>query len=173
MATRTRRRGGSRRFQRKFVWDRTFGSIAGPDTGADLLAPFRSQPGATHLGATIMRIRGYIIPSDAFGTVAGAGIAGIRVDTWNEDPAEPSNQPVLQPNADWMAYLPWNLSAVATTDRFTGSATWNDQASLWTVDVKSNRKLEELNQTLWLFGDQNGGGDRSYFYHLSIGMKLA
>lgn len=169
MATRTRRRAGSSRFQRKFVWDRTFGTIAGPDTGADLLAPFRSQPGATHLGATIMRIRGYIIPSDALGTSAAAGILGIRVDTWNEATAEPANQPVLQPNADWMAYLPWNVG-VGTERMLT---TWNQQASLWTLDVKSNRKLEELNQTLWLFGDQNGGGDRSYFYHLSIGMKLA
>lgn len=167
------RRPARRTQPRKFVWDRTFGTISGPDTGADLLAPFRSQPGATHLGATIMRIRGYIIPSDAHGTPAGAGILGMRVDTWNVDPEAPENQPVLQPNADWMAYLPWNLSAVATTDRMTGSATWNGQASLWTVDVKANRKLEELNQTLWLFGDQNGGGTRSYFYHLSIGMKLA
>lgn len=156
--------------RRKFVWDRTNGIIAGPATGVDLLAPFRSQPGATHLGATVMRVRGYIIPSEALTSTAGAGIVGMRVDTWNEDPLEISNQPVLQPDADWMFWGPWNVGTRATPFMETS---WNHAASIWAVDVKSNRKLEELNETLWLFGDQNGGADRSYFYNLSIGMKLA
>lgn len=171
MARMARRRVGRANQRRKFVWDRTFGALEAPNTGEDLLAGFRSQPGGTHLGATVTRIRGYIIPSEAFSTVAAAGVAGIRVDTWNEDPAEPDNQPVNQPDADWMAWLPWNVGATATAKDM--QVSWNHNASLWTVDIKAQRKLEELNETLWLFGDQDGGATRSYFYNLSIGLKLA
>ena len=59
-------------------WDRTFGQFGAGDVGADLLAPFRGQPGATHLGATVMRIRGYIVPSEVFDVTGGAGVCGIR-----------------------------------------------------------------------------------------------
>lgn len=169
MAVRRRQsRGFRRQVNRKFIWDRTNGILAGPNTGVDLLAAFRSQPGATHLGATITRVRGYIIPSEALTTTAGAGIVGMRVDTWNEDVDAPENQPVLQPDADWMFWGPWNVGV--GEQRMVTS--WNDSASIWTFDVKSQRKLEELNETLWLFGDQTGGGDRSYFYNVSIGLKL-
>lgn len=170
MARTFRTRGARRAPRRKFIWDRTVGVTAAGDTGADLLAPFRSQPGATHLGATIMRVRGYIVPSEAVAGAAAAGTIGIRLDTWNEDPAETANQPVLMPDADWMAYLPWNITGPTTANP---PITWNQEASLWTVDVKSSRKLEELNETLWLFWDQNGGGTRTITYNLSIGMKLA
>lgn len=166
---RARARGGRRTQRRKFVWDRVAGSIPGPATGADLLANFRDQPGATHLGATIMRVRGYVIPSETLGTTGGAGIVGMRVDTWNEPVSEPTNQPIQQPDADWMAWLPWNIGAGEGARMQTS---WNENASLWTVDVKSNRKLEELNETLWLFGDQPAEGNRTYFYNLSIGLKL-
>ena len=158
--------------QRKFVWDRTFGQFGAGDVGVDLLAPFRGQPGATHLGATVMRIRGYIVPSEVFDVTGGAGVCGIRVDTWNTDVTDLNNQPFLQPDYDWMAWLPWNVGATGPTVPRT-NITWNQYASEWAVDVKSNRKLEELNETLWLFGDQTGAGERTYFYHLSIGMKLA
>lgn len=169
MVRRRASRGFTRQVRRKFVWDRTFGTIAPPNTGVDLLAGFRAQPGGTHLGATITRIRGYIIPSEALSTTAGAGVLGMRIDSWNEDPAEPDNQPVNQPDEDWLAWLPWNVG----TGTLRMATSWNENASLWTVDVKSQRKLEELNQTLWLFGDQTGGADRTYFYNLSIGLKLA
>ena len=79
--------------QRKFVWDRTLGSSGAGDVGVDLLAPFRGQPGATHLGATVMRIRGYIVPSEVFDVTGGAGVCGIRVDTWNTDVTDLNNQP--------------------------------------------------------------------------------
>ena len=133
--------------------------------------PFRGQPGATHLGATVMRIRGYIVPSEVFDVTGGAGVCGIRVDTWNTDVTDLNNQPFLQPDYDWMAWLPWNVGATGPTV-LAPTSPGNQYASEWAVDVKSNRKLEELNETLWLFGDQTGAGERTYFYHLSIGMKL-
>ena len=62
---RRRGRGFRRQVQRKFVWDRTFGFLPTTSTGpfgVDLLAGFRGQPGATHLGATVTRIRGGYLP---------------------------------------------------------------------------------------------------------------
>ena len=44
---------------------------------------------------------------------------------------------------------PWNVGATGPTVPRT-NITWNQYASEWAVDVKSNRKLEELNETLWL-----------------------
>ena len=60
MARYRRRAGFSRQVRRKFVEQGT-GAAGIGTVGADLLAPFRAQPGATHLGATIMRIRGYVV----------------------------------------------------------------------------------------------------------------
>ena len=80
----------------------------------------------------------------------------MRIDSWNEDPADPDNQPILQPDeagsrgsVDYRSHGGGNQLHV----------TWNQQASAWTVDIKSARKLEELHQTLWMFTDQPAGGD--------------
>ena len=109
---RRRPRGWHRQVRRKFVWDRTRGFASSPDAyGVDLLANFRSQPGATHLGATVTRIRGYVWP-DAVGGEAPAnpylaGAIGFRIDAWNEDPLDVDNNPFAQPDEDWMGWLPY------------------------------------------------------------------
>ena len=78
---RRRGRGFRRQVQRKFVWDRTFGFLPTTSTGpfgVDLLAGFRGQPGATHLGATVTRIRGVIYPelsTPLEGPSSSAGLA--------------------------------------------------------------------------------------------------
>lgn len=169
---RRRSRGFNRQVRRKFVWDRTAGSVAvgtGGPYGVDLLAAFRSQPGATHLGATVMRVRGYIRP---IGTDTGAqtgGVAGMRIDSWNEDILDPDVQPTAQPDEDWLAWLPFEGTSFELN---TYPATWNNQASVWAVDVKAARKLEELNQTLWLFFTAPTAGTIQYDYNLSVGLKL-
>lgn len=167
---RRRSRGFARQVRRKFVWNRNFGATGPGQTGVDLLAPFRDQPGATHLGATVMRVRGYIVPGDAFQTVGNAGNIGMRIDSWNEPFDDVGNQPINMPDEDWLAWLPWTTGSVPAAVPL--HVTWNQEASPWTVDVKAARKLEELNQTLWLFFDQNGGGDRTLYYNLSVGLKL-
>ena len=158
--------------QRKFVWDRTFGQFGAGDVGVDLLAPF----GVSLVQLISVRLSCVSVATSSRARssmmTGGAGVCGIRVDTWNTDVTDLNNQPFLQPDYDWMAWLPWNVGATGPTVPRT-NITWNQYASEWAVDVKSNRKLEELNETLWLFGDQTGAGERTYFYHLSIGMKLA
>lgn len=165
---RRRPAGFHRQVRRKFIWDRHAGSIATTGFGVDLLAPFRAQPGATHLGATIMRIRGFVYPNSVSDTKIG--VIGFRVDSWNEDPTDSQNQPSVQPDEDWLGWLPFFQEPGAPLE---GTATWNQQASPWAVDIKANRKLEELNQTLWMFVDQPDTNQNDYSYNLSIGMKLA
>ena len=42
----------------------------------------------------------------------------------------------------------------------------------YAVDIKAQRKLEELNQTLWMFFTPPGEGVITYNWDLSIGLKL-
>lgn len=167
MVTRARRRFSGRRNGRKFIWHRTIGSFTNPVIGADLLSAFRSEPGATHLGATITRIRGYVkaTPTGA-GTNTG-GIHAFRVDSWNEDASAPANQPQLMPDEDWLGWLPWE--GASATNFFANS---DPGVSVWAVDLKAQRKLEELNQTLWLFTALPTTGTYTVNWNLSIGMKL-
>ena len=78
---RRRGRGFRRQVQRKFVWDRTFGFLPTTSTGpfgVDLLAGFRGQPGATHLGATVTASVGLSTPSSPRplkGPSSSAGLA--------------------------------------------------------------------------------------------------
>lgn len=171
---RTRPRGWRRQVRRKFVWDRTQGFAAAPATsGVDLLANYRSQPGATHVGATIMRIRGYIYPDpDAGVPTFTRGAIGFRIDSWNESAtgtAGLANSPFAQPDEDWMGWLPYFWELGPTVQTF---ATWNPQASVYAVDIKANRKIEELNQTLWMFFTAPSAGNTTYNWDLSVGMKL-
>lgn len=188
MARHRRRAGRGRRAPlRKFVWARSFGTLgfsADPATtfiGADLLGNFQSEYGAQLLGATVVRVRGFIAPGIATAGADSAGYAatvGMIVDK-DRDPATGY---ILQGNEDlaveqrehddWMAYLPFtvqNPSDVRT------DITWNTMASPYAVDIKSSRKIEELGQTLQLWTstppadnpDLPGIG-----FHLSVGLKL-
>ena len=53
-------------------------------------------------------------------------------------------------------------------------ASWNSGASVWAVDVKSSRRIEELGQGLHLWYDTVGSPESpvSANYDLSIGLKL-
>lgn len=169
---RRRSRGFARQQRRKFVWHRIPAGVwtnpggTGP-FGVDLLSDFRSMPGATHLGATIMRVRGYVYPSVAEGDPVEPAVAGLRVDTWDQDVTANLVSPFMGPDEDWMAWFPY---LDFSTDAPVG-VTGNAQADPYAVDVKSNRKLEELNETLFLFGSSTTG-DISWYYSLSIGLKL-
>lgn len=173
---RRRGRGFRRQVSRKFVWDRTRGvigsSLAGTlPRGVDLLESFRNQPGGTHLGATVSRVRGYIYPeADSAVPAVFFGCSAMRIDSWNEDPVDLANVPFDSPDEDWMAWLPYVQDNSAGPQFAHGN--WNPGGG-WAVDVKAQRKLEELNQTLWLFTQPPGTGQVNYIYDLSVGLKLA
>lgn len=169
-------RGFNRQVRRKFVWDRSEGVAVGDSTsfGVDLLANFRSQPGATHLGATIMRIRGYVYPQLVGAPDIQRGIFGFRVDTWDQPVDTNQASPYQGMDEDWMGWFPFMYDQAATQNEQDRVATWNSEANIYAIDVKAGRKLEELNQTLWMFYSA-GGGESSivYHYNLSVGLKLA
>ena len=79
-----------------------------------------------------------------------AGAIGFRIDAWNEDPLDVDNNPFAQPDEDWMGWLPYFHYRPVGAD-LRSEITWNAQASPYAVDIKAQRKLEELNQTLWMF----------------------
>ena len=71
-----------------------------------------------------------------------------------------------------MGWLPYFIDG-SQTPNSPNVATWNSQANAWAVDIKSQRKLEELNQTLWMFVSAPPGADAiNYNYDLSVGLKL-
>lgn len=169
------RRGFNRQMRRKFVWNRFTGSfITGIDgqtnpVGVDLLRDFRETAGASTVGATIMRIRGIIVPTaGGENNPVDGGAYGFLIDSVNEDSVDTRNAPHQRPEEDWLGWLPWSapLSSVQTDP-----ATWN-HSNDWQVDIKAARKLEELGQTLWMFADRPTAGAVNTYFDLSIGMKL-
>ncbi len=173
------RRRGRRAPLRKFVWARTTGVLVGPsETGADLLDVFQTEYGAQLVGATVMRIRGYIRPN-VVATSVVTGHCGIIVESDNElnDQNALQQGPSARPHDDWLAWLPWlvdNSTGVPALSRV-AETSWNFNASPWAVDIKSSRKIEELGQGLHLWYDfVAGGGEPTppVDYDLSIGLKL-
>jgi len=148
--------------------------------GANLLADFQTEYGAQLLGATVMRIRGYIYPQFATaaptGDVVGQSAFGIIVEEDDEltEGGGVGNQPFERPHDDWLAWLPW--SGVLSDAGPVGNlpATWNSHANFWAVDIKSARRIEELGQGLHLWADfsELPETDPSAVYDLSIGLKL-
>lgn len=168
---RGRSRGFARQQRRKFVWHREVGAWTNPGGtgpfGTDLLTGFRNIPGATHLGATVMRVRGYIYPQVIDGAPTMAAVAGLRVDTWDQVLTANDVSPLQGSDEDWMGWFPYLIFGTAGASSVTGNA----QADPFAVDVKANRKLEELQETLYLFGSSTPG-DVTWHYSLSIGLKL-
>lgn len=130
---------------RKFIWARrTYTNqvlVAGVNW-LNLLDQFEAEYGAQLLGATVMRIRGTLAFEAAVTAPVLSG-AGILVST-DEDISDGVDEgPVNEPHKDWMAYQPIILSNVsAAANRFD-----------WELDVKSNRRMEELGQGLALVVD--------------------
>lgn len=137
----------SRSARRKLIWVHGLDTdLATTTTGAiDVLSDFRTVMGITanFPGATIARIRGavqYIYDP----AVAATSLSGLLVGFVVNEIGLASPQPLANPNADWM-YREWLPDAQPgqVIDPAAGAA-----MASWQFDVKSMRKLEEVNQTL-------------------------
>lgn len=155
------------------------GFAAGDDPvrGFDLLAQFQQEYGAQLLGATVVRIRGYIRPGPFVGGPVGTlrGTFGIIVGKDNDDYSDPTMSVEQREHDDWLAYLPW-VAGVPAGDVYSPDIRWttsNVQADPFAVDIKSSRKVEELGQTLQLWrSEPTGSGQAGMEWHLSMGLKL-
>lgn len=146
-----RRRKVSRGTPRKKVWVRHFIGeselLAGAGAYSLPLLSFEASYGAQLLGCTILRVRADLYVES---TVQSAGyLYGLRVATADvvaDLAPAPAQAPGSMPHADWMAY---GLITAGATGGFSHSED---------VDVRSMRKLDELNQTL-LLAVENAGAD--------------
>lgn len=173
-----RRTNGRRRAPlRKWVWARSRATGQEPDVPINLLEQFQTEYGAQLLGATVMRIRGYCEPFfsvAAPGNTIARGVFGFIVEDDNELlTPEPSDLPAARPHDDWLAWLPWSASGQDPGPAANGLTTWNSQSSMYAVDIKSARKIEELGQGLHLWPQLEApGATVTFTYDLSVGLKL-
>ena len=118
-------------------------AVAATPTGArDLLTDFRAiNGGAQPLGATITRMRGLLravvsaAPTSATEIVVGAIVLPRTI------PAVDIPNPISDQHADWLMWQPF--------DGFMGGAA-SAAAFSTEVDVRSQRKIDEVGETLWL-----------------------
>lgn len=107
----------------------------------DLLEPYRQRRGVTATpGVTVERIRGTFRPFLVGATAPDSSVfVGIRRCDFDEP--QISNGPFTEPHADWMYYQRlWSASA-------------GGGFPVYEIDVKSRRKIHELEQTVCLFSE--------------------
>lgn len=164
----------------------TDGSAATPNY-VNLTAPFEQTYGAQLIGATVVVMRGFVVPT-AFGetsvepanqTIWSVG-ALVTSDSLLRSSTEADNRdrafqlaPFNNPNDDWMFWASGRLDR----DSLPTVATSNVGGSAYGVYNRSSRKIEELGQGLYLIPDSStyDGNQRVrlYFnYELKIGIKL-
>lgn len=161
--------------KRKLVWARTTGQfniVAGTPQSADLLATFETAYGAQLLGATIMRIRGYesYLETQAIQLTVTTHV-GIIVGPQDLDANDVDPSATTGAFNDWMSYTSHRYSGRYLA---TGDATVPSLGPLheYSVDVKAKRRLEELNQSLWIVAN-SVTNNFTYHYNLSILLALA
>jgi len=153
--------------RRKLIWARMAPAMTsltiqtnaagGMNESQDLLQTFRTQAGITRgpVGLTIMRMR-LTFHYDGDATLyadlrANPIYFGIKVEDFVDQTFYETNEgslrgPQLNPHADWMAWgeLPPKAVFVNSSGVVAGCTHWSE------VDVRSMRKVEELDQTLSL-----------------------
>lgn len=157
-----RRFGGRSRVpRRKMVWARTQGTLTIPVGAAALLAPARTDAllefeqslGASTVGATVVRTRGYCVAVDE-DAAAGESVR-LRVTMYVGNNNEVTRGPdagdnafdLASQNKDYFFMEPFHITSPGTQAAVGGA----DPHSRM-IDVKSSRKIEELNQTVILDG---------------------
>jgi len=144
-----RPRGTTQR--RRRVWARHIGAsdiltLAGIVPGAiDLLATFRATAGTMTIGLTVARIRVDLQITKTAGAGAGLGDWGIQVA--NQAAEAVDIDPSAGVHQDWMAWgaLPFGVTVGSSINYCNVDGT----------DVKSMRRIDEVDQTLWFCGNTN------------------
>ena len=160
MPRRTRRRSSALR--RRSVWARSQGNtnIGANSMAIDLLDAYRETEGTGGIaGCTVGRIRFQLAYTAASG--ASMPVVGItRADRTVTNVPNPANQ--NDQFADWMF---WQACPLAGTG--------SDAAAFCDIDVKSMRKLDEVNQTVYFVAQNVGdGGDLVAYYASSVLLLL-
>lgn len=142
----------------------------------DLLQPFEADYGADLLGSTIMRVRGIAGISSLDGTAVNDSVLvqlTMFIGTENQilrgPDANDSSFSAVSNEIDYFAFEPFHVRNSATR-LITGDV----QSRL--IDVKSHRKLQELNQSLVLdiaaAASSVAVGTVSFFFDFSVLVAL-
>lgn len=152
--------------RRRLVWSRSIKSESAATSGAyDLLEDFRlaTQYGAQPLGTTITRVRGALVLSSPSVTTPTGITWGLVV----EDRAALSTEipkPQAERHVDWMAWSPVP---------FVGPSGITGTVLSAPFDVKAQRRLDEVGQTLWLAWDQQSATTTwTVTFFLSVLLRL-
>lgn len=161
------------------VWARTGGDLTPPAAGTavDLLETFRADGGTT-IGATVTRTR-LSLSLNWGGLVADQTInrlvMGVLVDQ-RDQPESQVPRPAVELHADWMHWAPYPAVPEYSALTYPGVET-PDPVGLLTslmIDVKSQRKCEELGDTLWAVFDPTFAGvtELNITWSASVLLKL-
>jgi hypothetical protein len=159
----------SSRPRRKRVWVSHNEQIpSGTSAGFDCLADFRTRTGITAgpMGITIARIRGQVQFLVASPVTLDEG-SGVYVGILKESRLETTltiDKPLTNPYLDYM-YRTWVPASHynPTNSTVANSYIWSHE-----FDVKSMRKIDEVDETLWLTYEASGGITVKAFYNLQI-----
>lgn len=171
MARRRRSYYRSSRPQRSYEWARrsiaaTWGSSNTASGPFDLLGDYQSVLGADAAGTTITRIRGQLsfgfLGAENAGYQPEQAVWGIRVGSEPVSGSLTDQQQhdlLTQHYADWMIYeqpFVWPFSYGSLDPTFTVSP---NLVQFYDVDIKSQRRLSELQQSLYFYGGVAKGPD--------------
>ncbi len=129
-----------------------------------MLQELRDKMGADLVGATIVRVRGLVSVHTAVTTNVGGALLGGIIQTDVSTAVDPANEgPNAKPFADWFLWEPFYEFAHqggVGTERM--------------LDVKSSRRVEELDEEAFLYiaAPPSNTGDVNVVANLSIGLKL-
>lgn len=173
-------RSRGRRFaptaRRKLIWARDEDTALSPvpATGQahDLLAQFRTDGGST-LGCTVTRVR-VDLRLEWLGLSRSSALTlGVIVDQLQSSVLEPP-APGEEPHADWMYWR-----RVPQIPEFSAALQTGDPAltvlhTSLVLDVRSQRKMEELGQTVYICFDPTlaGAGTLGVSWGSSVLLKL-
>jgi len=161
----------SRGTSRKFIWAREANETsvaAGSFFNAHLLTDLETQLGAQLFGGTVTRVRGQILVSGSTEAAAQAGFVSIGIRTYAENPDIQQVANANSEHADWLAWAFIPLHFGSTVPPEVGAV------YRWELDVKAQRKMEEVGDGLMISVANNVAGMAiTAQWGLSIGYKLA
>lgn len=161
----------SRGTSRKFIWARETNETnvaAGSFFNAHLLTDLETQLGSQLFGGTVTRVRGQILVTGATAPGTQAGFVQIGIRTYAENPDIQQVANANSEHADWLAwaFIPLHFGSDIPPEV--------GRAYRWELDVKAQRKMEEVGDGLMISVANNVAGMAiTAQWGLSIGYKLA
>ncbi len=167
-----RRLPGFRSVRRKTIWARDFNRTANSSgLVVDLLAGIRNELGITRMlpGTTITRIVGThdlrVVSADDDFTRWVWGLIVLPIDV----PPTVNDYPVASPGVDWMFVR--QEAVVQVVDA--GTPEVKRRAAHYDIDLRAQRKLGEIGNTLWYVSNNVEADSFDINYNMNILLKLA